>query len=1452
MTELGPSSSQTSFLDSHTYTHGDSVPGLSADDNDDQWSVRDTVDTDEQSVVGGVQRRQIREGTAHSQDDLTVQGPKISTEPKEVASPAMDSNIDATTPTTPGPDPTSDAASTRSLPLVQVTTPRSSTRPSTAHASNSPPSSAPPDPAPSPNPSMRTHRSTTSRERRNPHRSTVDARASNRISGFFSNLIHRRDPMANSSVRQGTQEEAEPSSGPSQQRSDPPTRASSPVRPATPPPTLPPPTLQDLGLSLSSITSVLSPSHFTTPPSSGAFLAPHYLLLCHAQGLDVVPLVSPPAPQPYALVRRVSFKSVVVMEHRGVLVAIAGRRDGVRVYALEEVKKAVEWRIEVEVRREAERKRREDAKRHPPGSAGRDSSRNPTDKHSRFKPSISSSSGPPPALDKTGRKTSSASVSTVPTPPQSSPSRSQLKKRKSAPQVKPAPQPVPQVPAGPPPSYSSSMIERPRQNGDAATRVPLDQARARRTSVTEVLSGPLDRRGVSSESRREDADVKGDWSDPRHSSDDEAINLVSAGPSGSEAYDERTSATGGVVAAPSTGTPNANTGLARVGISPLPPTPGRALSSQVLSAGSQRRSRPSNLDLSTMRAHTSTGVPPSPTPTLMSLRHALSAAPGAPQEPPDSAATADNMSEPASPTGDVDEDDAGTEVVDRETPREEISLSEALMESRIPDLPPVGSRRLQQPILITASHPVATGDDEPASPRTSEAHSFRSSVNLPDQRSNRRRRRWSVMDLVPHSSASASQTPPVPEVGVQATPADPAARTSLSNRRNSRLVRSQSFRSQSSTAAATSNPSRPSSSPGNATRAATVPAPDGGSVSSASARASSRFISRFIQDVMRPRKGEESQVATGKAADTDTRRTANGHPAPHAPAPKLEYVKLPGTKGALLIKAVETAKKSFLAILCGDNGEKVELFAGTYRTALGLSRTFILPDSPRSLELQLQGDDLVEVFLVFAQNVFGLEPATVRVREVRIGRAERRAARRRARENRAEESSGADAEAAPAAEDDTHVNVSIGVPVSASSVTVPNETATETTSSSNPFGPLPPPEDPQTSAEQSNPTTSTSTEELVALATAQMGPYTTFQQLSFAPNFPLAAIADEYTIPPTYPAFLQYRGEHEPEVNGTANVDLAQVNFSPPGLPVPSPAAPSMWYYRDPKGIVHGAWKASLMQAWYKDGLLPPDLPVRREEDTEFVLLRDLRLQSVDPTHPFRPTPPPMNIQALPVVQEPSKPLLAPISLLSQPRHFGPPALFFSSRGGHSTAIVDARGRSVLKSRFMWTADDDDDASSVFGRMGDVKHLEAFDVKDRAVLVAMRQGGLEAVDFGDALLKPADASRTVLPNFNPSLSAINRRGPFVWRIGTPISSPSGPSSSSIAVVSSKSRPSTKKGSTGPTKSPGRTDFSFGPDPAPDGQLQEEVLFLGRKDDEIYLCERRTGSFRILRLSPINA
>lgn len=278
------------------------------------------------------------------------------------------------------------------------------------------------------------------------------------------------------------------------------------------------------------------------------------------------------------------------------------------------------------------------------------------------------------------------------------------------------------------------------------------------------------------------------------------------------------------------------------------------------------------------------------------------------------------------------------------------------------------------------------------------------------------------------------------------------------------------------------------------------------------------------------------------------------------------------------------------------------------------------------------------------------------------------------------------------------------------------------------------------------------------------------------------------------------------------------------------------------------------MQAWYKDGLLPPDLPVRKEEDTEYTLLKDLRLQSVDPTHPFKPPPAPSSSTAVSNIFQPSdKPLLKPISLLAQPKHFGPPALFYSTRGGHSTAIVDARGRSVLKGRFMWSDDDraDDDTKStlVMGRMGDVKRIEAVDIKDRSVLIAMRQGGVEAVDLGDALLRPADESRTSLPQFNPTALNMNRRAPFVWKIGTPVAASVATSSAATVLSRPKNNHMSKpKLSAGlGAKSPAsRTDFNIG-----DGEPEflDEVLFLGRKNDEIYICERNSGSFRILRLCP---
>ncbi|KZT06845.1 uncharacterized protein LAESUDRAFT_759018 [Laetiporus sulphureus 93-53] len=1374
----------------------------------DQWSdTHETMETDDE--------RDIQE-VATQEEDLDGAN-KVTGADKTI-------EINTPSPTTVAPGAQQhisdeDATSVHSMPAVPVVEP-SSPAPMTSQSASShftPSRSSNAGHAP---------RSLAAPGRNGRPRAMPDARASNRLSGFFSSLIHRRDTITSHVTDSGAQ------GSPHAQSSS---RGSSPIpsRTSTPPPRLPSPSLMELGLTLSSVTDKINVSHANGPPLSGAFLKPHYLLLCHAQGLDVLPLVHFAVLQPYALIRRVSFKSIVIMEHRGVLVAIAGRRNGVRVYALEDIRRAVEWRIEVEIRKEQEHVRRSEAKRPllSTSAAGPRSERRASlDKHRERTPLA------PVSTSTRGKRRSSFSIAPPASP--SGPVRTNTARRPKTADAQAQSSPTTPTPAGPPPAYSTNSPPR----GLEHSAIVSAQTRSRSTSLSDVLSGTLSRRqtgGLFVERRGEQRDAKAEWAS---SDDDEAINVVAA-PSGSLALDERTSS----VTAISGAGPAGDVTPPRIEV-----TRTQTISSM------QRRNRPANLDLSRTNSITNVTpeIPPSPAPTLLTLRQALSISPHSSGMLPtlgslNGIATAND----GDAEGDADEEDDGDpDPSSPTTPtRERISLVEALMESRLPHLPPAGTRHEQEAILIGAQS-TAPDDFQPSSPRTSDSGTMYSRRSTGDQSSTRRRRRWSVLDgIFFHSPTNSQSSFPTVQEGVSlGSVASATAADSVSEmqQQSANLVSSPGMTPSQSNRIAPSD-SRATIRPATSPRPLT---PSGAPVASSQTSldrpataelpplpSTARFLPRIITSAFQSRRSDD--LPSLRTGDLDAKRAGPLAPPTPVPPPKLEYAKLPGTKGAVLVKAVETAKKSFLAILCGENGEKVELFAGTYRTALQLSRTFILPDSPKSLELQLQGDDLVEVFLVFTQNVFGLEPATVRVREVRIGRAERRAARRRARGLRTDQSGEVDAEGNGAGEEDTAVNVTIVSPPNAA--TVEDGTASPGPGSSTAL-----PQTPDASQSQIDCSSVTaSTDELVTLAAAHTSPYTTFQQLLFAPNFPLATISDDYIIPPTYNSFLQYRAMHEPEVNGDPNVDLSQVQFSPPGLPVPTPAPPSRWFYKDPKGIVHGPWKATLMQAWYRDGLLPPDLPVRREEDNEYIMLKDLRLQCVDPTHPFRSAPPlPMIPQPLPVTDA-SKPLLPPISLLTQPRHFGPPALFYSSRGGHSTTIVDARGRSVLKGRFLWSADDQDENPV---RLGDVKRLEAFDVEDRAVLVAMRQGGLEAVDFGDALLRPADHSRAVCPHFQPPPSAINRRGPFLWKIGSPLNShPSISSISSATAIPPSSKfaqaSHRKKVNTGPVKSP-RSEFTLSGDPDSD-RMQDEVLFLGRKDDELYICERRPHSFRILKLSP---
>jgi hypothetical protein len=100
------------------------------------------------------------------------------------------------------------------------------------------------------------------------------------------------------------------------------------------------------------------------------------------------------------------------------------------------------------------------------------------------------------------------------------------------------------------------------------------------------------------------------------------------------------------------------------------------------------------------------------------------------------------------------------------------------------------------------------------------------------------------------------------------------------------------------------------------------------------------------------------------------------------------------------------------------------------------------------------------------------------------------------------------------------------------------------------------------------PPTTPHPEELATAALIAMGPYTTFQQLSFAPPFPLATLAEECMIPPTYKSVLEYKQSFEGDVEGDDETPVSiEVETA---TEVSTPTHDVQWYYKDPRGVVRG------------------------------------------------------------------------------------------------------------------------------------------------------------------------------------------------------------------------------------------------------------------------------------------
>lgn len=630
--------------------------------------------------------------------------------------------------------------------------------------------------------------------------------------------------------------------------SKPASRAASPIqaRPSSPPPPLPPPTLQELGLSLSVVTTASFISQLSFPPSNGTFLVPHFLLLCHAQGLDFVPLIGPPSPQPFPLVRRAPFKSVVVLEQRGVLVAIAGRSQSVRIYVLDEIRKAIEWRMEFEGRKEREKERdrirREGAKKPLTIKVPATTDDLPLP--------IKSSTLAPSAQDriaKTARRMS-VGVPRTPTPNRPKPSATVPVESKPLANHEPRDQPPP---------YTSSPVESRSSTSRLQTQISMISLSARLPTVSPLHSVEMTDRGV----KKTDT-----WADNCDASDEEAIDVLAAQSSGSQALDEGRNVRAMARRHSNARNPHAAGSSAPVSI----PTPATNAASRILGISTL------DTDDSTSVTVMTSNEPPSPAATLMSLRQALHSP---------------RSENPPLPSIPADDDPDSNDEEDERLTQDRVSLAQILSESRIPSLPPAGTRRDQEPLLLSPG--LNEPDQHPTISGRSEA---------------RRRRRWSILDSVFTAPESNETSQDISGSRSATLPSASGSRQTVHRSVSSHSVTADGHRGNPGSALQR-QPSVQHEGRSQRPRSAIPPLPN-----NSTTNRTSRFIPRALTAALASRLADNNRSAAYSAQNSglEHNKRSLASSAIQTPPPKLDFVKLSGTKGSLMLKAVETPRKSYV------------------------------------------------------------------------------------------------------------------------------------------------------------------------------------------------------------------------------------------------------------------------------------------------------------------------------------------------------------------------------------------------------------------------------------------------------------------------------------------------------------------------------------------------------------
>lgn len=161
--------------------------------------------------------------------------------------------------------------------------------------------------------------------------------------------------------------------------------------------------------------------------------------------------------------------------------------------------------------------------------------------------------------------------------------------------------------------------------------------------------------------------------------------------------------------------------------------------------------------------------------------------------------------------------------------------------------------------------------------------------------------------------------------------------------------------------------------------------------------------------------------------------------------------------------------------------------------------------------------------------------------------------------------------------------------------------------------------------------------------------------------------------------------------DGNGNFVLNQAQAAPPSAPpkaatVPPKAPPglapviteeTMWSYRDPSGAIQGPFSNASMAEWHAGGYFPETLPLRRNEDTEFLMLSAWRVKFFGKV-PFEcvvkiskpiPEPPVPAAKPAPVKQEPAHAEQEPVKKQEEPTK---PRLLFRT-GSSPTATSFAQ-----------------------------------------------------------------------------------------------------------------------------------------------------------------------------------